>query len=274
MTDLEALVANVVEREAAGLDVSDDRTELSATLQRTSKVLRRWITDTQAELETLRSPPEDVSAEEFETTQRAVIVANDWLDRTLDLLLKHTWTMEEFSIDIETEREFLVQHLTDRAELVAGRIMLTQERITEVKRRLKVDPNERRVHHRIRSSHCRSGPVCRPVDHHNSHDGRTRARHRRLSTTALPGHGEDHYGTFQPGGHRWPREGLGPINHGVDHRERAEHVLKVVLFVLILFVFRISRESRARLSARRSTGRTSRCRCFSSGPRCRSPAVS
>ncbi len=239
MADLEALVANVVEREAAGLDVSDDRTGLSATLQRTSQVLRRSITDTQAELETLRSPPEDASAEEFETTQRAVIVANDWLDRTLDLLLKHTWTMEEFSIDIETEREFLVQHLTDRAELVAGRIMLTQERITEVKRRLKVDPS--------------NAEFTTESDHLTADLDRFVAR---LTTTT---HMMDALGLdtadyqqllFQVTGEittgLFSREVIGGLVRGWGQSTMEwitangpSMILKVVLFLVIIFVFRI-----------------------------------
>jgi small conductance mechanosensitive channel len=141
MTDLGALVENVVEREASGLDVADDRAKLSSTLERTSEVLRRSITDTQTELEALRSSREDASAEELDKSERASTAANAWLDRTLDMLLDLTETMEEFGIEAATEREFLTGHLTDRAELVAGQIMLAQERVEKIKGRLKVDPS-------------------------------------------------------------------------------------------------------------------------------------
>lgn len=140
MTDLEALVANAIEREASGLDVADDRAALTTALEQTSQMLQRVINETQAELEKLRSSREDASAEEIEKTGRTVIVSNGWLDRTLDMLLELTENMEKFGIDPATEREFLTGHLTDRAELVAGRIMLTQERIAKVKGRLKTDP--------------------------------------------------------------------------------------------------------------------------------------
>jgi len=141
MADLEALVANVIEREASGLDVSDDRAKLTTTLERTSEVLQRTITDTQTELEELRSSPEDATPEELEETGRAKTVANSWLDRTLEMLLELTETMEEFGIEAATEREFLAEHLTDRAELIAGRIMLAQERVEKIKRRLNADPS-------------------------------------------------------------------------------------------------------------------------------------
>jgi small conductance mechanosensitive channel len=141
MTDLGALVENVVEREASGLDVADDRAKLSSTLERTSEVLRRSITDTQTELEALRSSREDASAEELDKSERASTAANAWLDRTLDMLLDLTETMEDFGIEAATEREFLTGHLTDRAELVAGQIMLAQERVEKIKGRLKVDPS-------------------------------------------------------------------------------------------------------------------------------------
>ena len=140
MTDLEALVANAIEREASGLDVADDRAALTTALEQTSQMLQRVINETQAELEKLRSSREDASAEEIEKTGRTVIVSNGWLDRTLDMLLELTENMEKFGIDPATEREFLTGHLTDRAELVAGRIMLTQERIAKAKGRLKADP--------------------------------------------------------------------------------------------------------------------------------------
>ncbi len=140
MTDLEALVANAIEREASGLDVADDRAALTTALEQTSQMLQRVINETQAELEKLRSSREDASAEEIEKTGRTVIVSNGWLDRTLDMLLELSENMEKFGIDPATEREFLTGHLTDRAELVAGRIMLTQERIAKAKGRLKADP--------------------------------------------------------------------------------------------------------------------------------------
>lgn len=140
MADLEALVANIVEREASGMGVADDRAGLSATLVQTSKMLQRSITETQAELEALRSTRDDAPAEDLEKTQRAVVVANDWLDRTLGMLLRFTETMEEFGIDPTAEREVLAEYLTDRAELVAGRLLLTQERMDKEKRRLKADP--------------------------------------------------------------------------------------------------------------------------------------
>jgi len=140
MTDLGALVGNVVEREEAGVDVADDRAKLTATLARTSEVLQRSINETQAELETLRSSREDASAKDLDKIERAAIAANAWFDRTLDMLLELTETLEEFGTEPDTEREFLVEHLTDRAELVAGRIMLTQEWITKVQERLEVDP--------------------------------------------------------------------------------------------------------------------------------------
>lgn len=140
MTDLESFVANVVEREASGQDVTDDRAELKTALDETSEMLEQVVTETQSELEKLRSPREDASPEELDENRRVAIIANDWLDRVLDMLLDLTDTMEKFGLDPAPEREFLAEHLTDRAELVAGRAMLTQERVAKTKSRLKVDP--------------------------------------------------------------------------------------------------------------------------------------
>ena len=141
MTDLEAFVANVVEREATGLDVADDRADLSAALEQTSQMLQRVVNENHEELEKLRSVREDASVEELERTAREAVVANAWLDRVFDMLLELTETMEKFGIDPAAELEFLSGRLTDRAELVAGRVMLTQERIAKINDRLKLDPS-------------------------------------------------------------------------------------------------------------------------------------
>jgi len=239
MTDLEAFVANVVEREASGLDVTDDRAELKIALDESSEMLQQIVTETQDELEKLRSPSEDASPEELEENRRAAIISNDWLDRILDMLLELTETMEKFGVDPSPEREFLAEHLTDRAELVAGRVMLTQERVAKIKGRLKVDPTKAEL---IAESDRLGADLERYVTRLTVTTGMMEALD--LETAdyqqlLFQVTGEITTGLFSRDVMGGLLKGWGQSTMDWITENGPSLILKVVLFVLILFVFRI-----------------------------------
>ena len=239
MADLDAFVANVIERETSGLDVANDRAELKTALDGTSAMLQRVIGETQDELKKLRSSREDASPEDLDNNRRASIVANDWLDRVLEMLLELTETMEDFGADTVAEREFLTGRLMDRAELVAGRILLTQERITRVKGRLKVDPSNTEF---VAESDLLEADLGRYVDRLAAMTGMMEALD--LDTA------DNQQLLFQVTGEittgLFSREVIGGLLKGWGDstmewitENGPSLILKAVLFVLILFVFRV-----------------------------------
>ena len=141
LTEIGALATNIVDREKAGLDPGEDRQMVTDLAQRTSVRLQDEIKKTQLELAKLRSAREGASPEEMKEIDRDLVVGNVWLDRILDMLLKHTLALEAFGPDVGAQREFLTDNLTQRAELVSGRIMLGREQLEKIERRLKADPS-------------------------------------------------------------------------------------------------------------------------------------
>jgi len=141
LTDIGALATNIVDREKAGLDAGEDRQMVTDLAQRTSVRLQDEVKNSQNELAKLRTATEGASPEEMEEIGRDLVVGNVWLDRILDMFLKHTLGIEAFGLDVGAQREFLSDNLTQRGELVSGRIMLGMERLEKIERRLKADPS-------------------------------------------------------------------------------------------------------------------------------------
>jgi small conductance mechanosensitive channel len=145
MLGLGDLAANVIEREAQGSDAADDRARVTEISTRALGVLRASIETTQKDLKRLRASVDTATPEELGSIAKELVLANSWLDRTLDMLVKITLEMGEFGLDVTTERQFLADNLTQRAELLAGRIMLTKEAKVKIEGRLKADPSNAEV---------------------------------------------------------------------------------------------------------------------------------
>jgi small conductance mechanosensitive channel len=145
LADLGDLAANVVEREEQGLDAAEDRARVTETSARASQLLRAFVDRTQEDLKRLRESKDGASPDELDAIEKQLLVANTWLDRTLEMLVTIAAGMEDFGLDTAGEREFLTEHLTERAELVAGRIMLTREARDKIERRLKADPTSAEI---------------------------------------------------------------------------------------------------------------------------------
>jgi len=140
LLEIGAFGRNIVEREGQGIDATEDRQTVTERSQRISELLRSSVEKTQKELNALRRSTEGASPEELEQVERDLAVSNNWLDQSLELLLHFTGGMKDFGLDTTVEREYLIDNLTNRAELVSGRILLTQELIAKIEHRLENDP--------------------------------------------------------------------------------------------------------------------------------------
>lgn len=140
LADLDALVDNVTKREQDGVEVADDRTRVVEMVERVSTVLTGEIERIEGRLEEIRLTMDEASPEDQPGIDEDLVTMNAQLDRALDLLLSRIGVMEELDLPTEEVREFLSEHLEQRADLVAGRILLTKDRTVRLEKRLSVDP--------------------------------------------------------------------------------------------------------------------------------------
>ncbi len=136
LSDLERLAVNVVERERDGLDASIDRERVSEMMRRLAGFLQDVVVRDEAELSELRKARDDATPEELVDLNRKIATASTRFDRTLEVMLDEVFAMEGFGLACDEERAFLVEHLSRRAELVAGRILVGAEEIERLKKRL------------------------------------------------------------------------------------------------------------------------------------------
>jgi len=138
--DLDVLAENVAQREKSGVEVSEDRIRVTEMVQKVTSFLRRVVEESEKRLGELRSAKDDAAAEDQREIDEEILATNAWLDRSLDLLLGRMGAMDDLGLSTEEVGAFLSEHLVQRADLVAGRILLTKDRISRIERRLSVDP--------------------------------------------------------------------------------------------------------------------------------------
>ena len=138
--DLDVLTQNVAEREKSGVDVAEDRTRVTEMVQKVTSFLRRVVEESEKKLGELRSAKDSAAAEDQRKIDEEILATNAWLDRSLDLLLGRMGAMDDLGLSTEEVEAFLSEQLVQRADLVAGRILLTKDRISRIEKRLAVDP--------------------------------------------------------------------------------------------------------------------------------------
>ena len=138
--DLDVLVKNVAEREKSGADVAEDRTRVTEMVRKVTNFLHNGIEANETKLNELRSAIDDAAPEDQQMIEEEIVSTNALLDRSFDVLLGRMGAMDDLGLSTDEVRAFLSEHLVQRAELVAGRILLTKDRISRIERRLAVDP--------------------------------------------------------------------------------------------------------------------------------------
>ncbi len=140
--NVQKLAANVVAREEKSLDASADRDRVTEMLQRVSRFIRDAIGRIDAERSELGARYEAAPPEEKVEIEDQLVAVDVRLNRALEILLEHVKSMDSFGLDTGAEREFLNAFLTDRAALLAGRIELSRENLTALGRRLEASPQD------------------------------------------------------------------------------------------------------------------------------------
>jgi len=138
--DLGLLATNIVAREEAGLVAAEDRERVTELMQQSAAYLRRAAEQFLQRSDDLRVAIEDASADDKESMKKEIEYADHWYGVTLGLLADQAAAMETFGVGAEESKAFLAEHLADRAELLAGRVLLARDEVDRIARLAAVDP--------------------------------------------------------------------------------------------------------------------------------------
>ncbi len=141
VVDVEALSSNVMAREKDGLDVGADREAVTEIYQKVSEFFREVIGGQNDQLVSLRKEREAAVVEDVPEISKQLIEVNARLDEALVILVDQVAKREAFGLDSATERAFLDEVLSERAELLAGRVELAREDIAALERRKEGEPD-------------------------------------------------------------------------------------------------------------------------------------
>ncbi len=122
------------------LDGSVYRDEAEKLATGAAPSIRRQITREVKFISEESSKLSSLEGEERQVAEEALQQRNARLDLLLQMQLELVQNMELLGLGTEKEREFLVDELTRRTEIVAGRIDLTLEKIANTQGRLLTDP--------------------------------------------------------------------------------------------------------------------------------------
>ena len=145
INDLSALSTNVLAREEDGQDAAKERQQVEEMLQRVAEYFHERINNLNAELVDLRNRREEAPPEELAEIGDRIVDDNARLDKGLQLLLEKTSEMELFGLDATTEKSFLETVLSERAELLIGRIELARKNLDNIARRAEADPENTEI---------------------------------------------------------------------------------------------------------------------------------
>jgi small conductance mechanosensitive channel len=138
--DVHALAANVVAREAKGVEAVSDRAVVTDLVLQISAALEAAVRQRDEEITELGRQREAAAADGLPALDRQIEAADDRIDRALEVLVSQVGVQESLGLDVQGEREFLDGYLPKRASLLAGRIELARDRLTAVDARFKAEP--------------------------------------------------------------------------------------------------------------------------------------
>jgi len=152
VADEEALVDNVQRQKKKGMDTSGLQQKLAALLPVTPKEIRNYSKKLDASINTFREALETASAEELLKVEGRLtkdIALRTEMDKAH---LTCTHSMEALGLDVNAERSFLADRLSDRSESTSGRISLAREQITDLEARSAEDPDNADVKAKLLST--------------------------------------------------------------------------------------------------------------------------
>jgi small conductance mechanosensitive channel len=138
--DVQALAAQVAAWEEQGQDVSAFRDRVADGLRRVTGYIRRAIERLDDEMDSLAARHQDAVPEDAIEIEDRLVVLDERLNHVLALFLTQLEAMGSSGLDTEADREVLESFLQERADLLAGRIVLVREELIALQQRAEASP--------------------------------------------------------------------------------------------------------------------------------------
>jgi len=140
---LHALEENVLEQEAEGLDASAYREPLESEMRRVAPRILDHIDAVLANIRRLRAGDAELSVEDLAKVEAEVADENAVLDERYALYLDHLERMQALGIDTAAARTALVERLAERAEVLEGMLVIGLEQRAASEERIAEHPDDK-----------------------------------------------------------------------------------------------------------------------------------
>ena len=142
LDDLHALADNVLEQERQGIDTSGLREPLNEFMQRIPSSIKRLIDETSGDLRGLRLQREDLSAADLLEQERRIARDTAFIDTLVEALYAHIEKLEALGLDATADRQYLIDLLPGRASSLIERVKIAQEENSSLEAMLKDAPDD------------------------------------------------------------------------------------------------------------------------------------
>jgi small conductance mechanosensitive channel len=141
ISDVYALSANILKQEEKGLDASAFRQKAESWLKKISPTIRQYAEDLRKTIAKEREKRESLAPEELVAFEENLAKESMKLDELYKALSDNVDQMKAMGLDPSEEASYLSERLSDRAEILAGQVKLTIEKITAAKEVLAANPD-------------------------------------------------------------------------------------------------------------------------------------
>ena len=141
ISDVYALSANILKQEEKGLDASAFRQKAESRLKKISPTIKQYAEDLRKTIAKEREKRESLAPEELVAFEENLSKESAKLDELYKALCDNVDQMKTMGLDPSKEASYLSERLSGRAEILAGQVKLTLEKITGAKEVLAKNPD-------------------------------------------------------------------------------------------------------------------------------------
>ncbi len=141
ISDVYSLSANILKQEEKGLDASAFRQKAESRLKKISPTIKQYAEDLRKTIAKEREKRESLAPEELVAFEENLSKESAKLDELYKALCDNVDQMKTMGLDPSKEASYLSERLSGRAEILAGQVKLTLEKITRAKEVLAKNPD-------------------------------------------------------------------------------------------------------------------------------------
>jgi small conductance mechanosensitive channel len=142
LSDLHSLSEIIVDREAQGQDAATLRSQVESMLRDLPPLIRAHAEDAGTNASELRARRDEASPDELLDLENRIAEEDDRVNRIARTYLDHVLVMEAMGMDATSDRQWLVDGLSKRADFLSRRIENTLEKKASLEERAAATPDD------------------------------------------------------------------------------------------------------------------------------------